>query len=258
MITAVTPGQGAAQFRAALAGVPALGSQLGAAFALYGEKPASGWAFYLAQGCPLAVKGRAAWLAVPHGSEAPEGDELASFLGFVGAASLHSNGPGPAGWKKSVLARMAPGPDLAERPAPEGFRLDKVPSMGEVADLIMAGQPRDAWEDFYAECCTRRNHGLARMWVARAAGDKPVSTVSAWAVWEGRAYMAMGLTTPECRGKGLAGWLIPAMARQLLEEGQAVEFLCRPALVPFYTRLGIQQTGNYFKYYTESSELDTV
>ena len=138
MITAVTPGQGAAQFRAALAGVPALGPQLGAAFALYGEKPASGWAFYLAGGCPLAVKGRAAWLAVPHDSEAPEGDELASFLGFVGAASLHSNGPGPAGWKKSVLARMAPGPDLAERPAPEDFRLDKAPSMGEVADLIMA------------------------------------------------------------------------------------------------------------------------
>ena len=251
MITAVTPGQGAAQFRAALAGVPALGPQLGAAFALYGENPASGWAFYLAGGCPLAVKGRAAWLAVPHGSEAPEGDELASFLGFVGAASLHSNGPGPAGWKKSVLVRMAPGPDLAERPAPEGFWLDKAPSMGEVADLIMAGQPRDAWEDFYAECCTRRNHGLARMWVARAAGDKPVSTVSAWAVWE-------GLTTPECRGKGLAGWLIPAMARQLLEEGQAAEFLCRPALVPFYTRLGMKQTGNCFKYYTESSELDTV
>ena len=130
--------------------------------------------------------------------------------------------------------------------------------MGEVADLIMAGQPRDAWEDFYAECCTRRNHGLARMWVAREAGGKPVSTVSAWAVWQGRAYMAMGLTVPECRGKGLAGWLIPAMARQLLEEGQAAEFLCRPALVPFYTRLGMKQAGNCFKYYTESSELDTV
>ena len=48
------------------------------------------------------------------------------------------------------------------------------------------------------------------------------------------------------------------MARQLLEEGQAVEFLCRPALVPFYTRLEMQQIGNCFKYYTESSELDTV
>ena len=96
------------------------------------------------------------------------------------------------------------------------------------------------------------------MWVAREAGGKPVSTVSAWVVWQGRAYMAMGLTVPECRGKGLAGWLIPAMARQLLEEGQAAEFLCRPALVPFYTRLGMKQTGNCFKYYTESSELDTV
>ena len=111
MITAVTPGQGAAQFRAALAGVPALGPQLGAAFALYGEKPASGWAFYLAQGCPLAVKGRAAWLTVPHGGDAPDGEELASFLCFVGAASLHSDGPCPEGWNKTTLARMAPGPD---------------------------------------------------------------------------------------------------------------------------------------------------
>ena len=258
MITAVTPGQGAAQFRAALAGVPAVGPQLGAAFALYGEKPASGWAFYLAQGCPLAVKGRAAWLAVPRGCEAPEGDELASFLGFVGACSLHSNGPGPEGWNRSVLARMAPGPELTEGSAPAGVQLDEAPPMGEVADLIMAGQARDAWEDFYAECCTRRNHGLARMWVAREAGGRPVSTVSAWAVWEGRAYMAMGLTAPDYRGRGVAGWLIPAMARRLLAEGLAVEFLCRPALEPFYARLGMQKTGDCFKYYTESSELDTV
>ena len=76
-----------------LAVLPALGPQLGAAFALYGEKPASGWAFYLAGGCPLAVKGRAAWLAVPGAPAEPCLLELARCLSRLAMRNVDDLAP---------------------------------------------------------------------------------------------------------------------------------------------------------------------
>ena len=227
----------------------------------------------------LALRGRSGWLACPpcdalwetdaasNGKAQPldeeaverwgiDPEELTGFLEFLGIERLTTPGPGPLGWPSRPLARMGAGPALCCPPSPAGLTLETAAPVGEVADLVMAGREPDARDDFYAEACARRNHGLGRFWLARLPNGRAAATVSAWAVWDGQAYMAMGLTAPDLRGRGYSGWLIPAMAKSLLGEGLTPTFLCREALLPFYRRQGMVQIGEYRQYYTESSELD--
>ena len=212
---------------------PTLGPLAGSALELFYGKPASGWSFYVIRRRPdfenppllegevrrgavsaaLAIRGHSAWLVCPPadvpwetdgaaGEEAAriwgiDPEELTGFLEFLGVERLTTPAPGPMGWNSRPLARMGPGPALVCPPVPQGLTLETAAPVGEVADLVMAGKGADARDDFYAEACARRNHGLGRFWLARLPGGRPAATVSAWAVWEGEGYMAMGITAPD-------------------------------------------------------------
>ena len=58
-----------------------------------------------------------------------------------------------------------------------------------------------------------------------------MSTVGAYAMANGEAYMAMGETLPELRGRGIGGWLIPYLANELAGGGLDRDiFVCGRAL----------------------------
>ncbi len=88
----------------------------------------------------------------------------------------------------------------------------------------------------------------ARVLALQDAAGRPVSTVGAYAMANGEAYMAMGETLPELRGRGIGGWLIPYPANELVGEGWTVTFLCGRALPLFYERLGFVPQKQYVKY----------
>ena len=62
--------------------------------------------------------------------------------------------------------------------------------------------------------------------------------------------MAAGVTAPEWRGRGLAGWLIASLANELAAEKDAC-FLCLPHLRGFYQRLGFIQNDVIQQYTTD-------
>lgn len=170
--------------------------------------------------------------------------ELASFLGFLGCGRLLTDGPAPAGWAAAdtrLIYTLAPGASLPLPPLAPGLRLSTEASPGAAAALLFGADPARQ-QEAYAQLCAKRNHGMARVWAVQA-GDTVVSTVQAAAIWRDRAYMASGLTAPAWRGKGVGGHLIAAMANALAAEGKRVSFACRPALAPFYDRLGFVRSG---------------
>ena len=101
---------------------------------------------------------------------------------------------------------------------------------------------------YYSETCTALAHGFARVLALQDATGRPVSTVGAYAMANGEAYMAMGETLPELRGRGIGGWLIPYLANELAGEGWTVTFLCAAERCRFYERLGFVLQKQYVKY----------
>ena len=50
-------------------------------------------------------------------------------------------------------------------------------------------------------------------------------------------------TLPEHRGKGYAGALVTALARQLNTKGKRADLMCEEKLTQFYNNLGFEKTG---------------
>lgn len=171
------------------------------------------------------------------GSYDPE--EMAGFLAFLDKHSLITDGPCPAGWRLDHylhLYTIEPGQRLQLGPKPEGLTLNETPSPYGVAGVLFGDRP-DRRDDFYAELCTKRNHGRALVWTLEQEG-KILSTVGAYALWAGQAYLACGQTDPALRGRGIGGWLIPHMANTLAAQGWQPLLLAKPERVHFYDRLG--------------------
>lgn len=82
-----------------------------------------------------------------------------------------------------------------------------------------------------------------------SSGEYPAGSVFLpYAMANGEAYMAMGETLPELRGRGIGGWLIPYLANELAGEGWTVTFLCAAERCRFYERLGFVLQKQYVKY----------
>lgn len=129
----------------------------------------------------------------------------------------------------------------------QGYMLNRSPSVLRLATQLFPQEP-ERQDCYYSETCTALAHGFARVLALQDAAGRPVSTVGAYAMANGEAYMAMGETLPELRGRGIGGWLIPYLANELAGEGWTVTFLCAAERCRFYERLGFVLQKQYVKY----------
>ena len=96
MITSATTPAQQAEFARRIAGKPYFAAVMGTALTLFGQKPGSGWSFYLLPGGALALRGGTATLcgALP---DADTAEELQSFLQFVCTDRVLTEQPLPFG-----------------------------------------------------------------------------------------------------------------------------------------------------------------
>lgn len=145
------------------------------------------------------------------------------------------------------LYSMPPQDRLPLAQEPQGYMLNRSPSVLRLATQLFPQEP-ERQDCYYSETCTALAHGFARVLALQDAAGRPVSTVGAYAMANGEAYMAMGETLPELRGRGIGGWLIPYLANELAGEGWTVTFLCAAERCRFYERLGFVLQKQYVKY----------
>ena len=177
-------------------------------------------------------------------------EELLSFLQFAGITHLIAEEtpllPAAAG-EPLFLYSMPPQDRLPLAQEHQGYMLNRSPSVLRLATQLFPQEP-ERQDCYYSETCTALAHGFARVLALQDAAGRPVSTVGAYAMANGEAYMAMGETLPELRGRGIGGWLIPYLANELAGEGWTVTFLCAAERCRFYERLGFVLQKQYVKY----------
>lgn len=239
MIAQVTNEQTERWYRAACAGKPYFGCLLPVQLALF--RKASGCYF---AGPDLAVDANGA-AVIAAGTADPE--ELAGFLAFLDKHRILTDGPAPAGWRlgrRMWLFTLAAGSALPVPPRPaaaRGLVLNEQPSPYAVASLLFAAEP-DRRDNFYAELCTKRNHGCARVWTLERDGEI-LATAGAYAQHDGQAYLACVETVEPLRGQKLGGWLVAQLANALAAGGETVVLLCGENRRTFYRRLGFTEAG---------------
>lgn len=244
MIASVNEGN-RGDFIAACAGGGFWETRLPVDLALFGNSPASGWQFFAAPGGALAL--RPGGSAIACGQFDPE--ELGSMLRFMGVESaiLTEGEQPPDGYgEKEILTCFCTESPLPYQPCAVEWELQTGLSP-RVGASLLGGLDEEARENFFAECCARRNHGHGIFWGAAVEG-KTVTTVSSCAVGERYACMFAGETLPVWRGKGIGGGLIVTMANHWLSEGKIPCFAARPERLHFYKRLGFTVLKEYKEY----------
>lgn len=198
--------------------------------------------FYAGPGLALDVGGPEALAA---GGANPE--ELAAFLQFCGCSSLVTSGTVPAGWQtveKLTCFVLPAGRRLPLPPADEGLwaalALDTCPPAGAAAAFLYPPGPQR--DDYYSALCSKRVRGLAQVWALTREGTM-AATIGAYAIRDGKAYLACGCTAEPLRGRGAGGRLAVLFANALAGQGLEPCLLCRPERTAFYTRLGFAPAG---------------
>lgn len=251
MIRLVENAADAARFQAALGDAQdPVAVETAVRFAAFSGLPGSGWKFYTGgegeEPFALAVRGASALL-----TGSAEGEEVALLLNFLQARRLKTARPDPLpGWRQDAVFHVfhAPAGGLKARPLPEGFRLNEAPSLLGVTEFLWGGESMAAPHDrrstdtFYSEICTMRNRGLAQIWTLEEKGVT-AATAGAYAITENAALLSAVETAPAFRGKGCAGALVCALARELCGQGKAVCLVARPGVEGFYETLGFEQRG---------------
>ena len=218
MIQSVSTAEDKTEFLRRIAHKPYFESALGTHLHLFGNHPASGWAFYLLPGSAvLELRGGSAVLcgALPGGEAGEDArEELTGFLRFLHADTLRTEHP----------------------------------SMLPVSRLVFAESDAEA-DEFYSAACTALAHGVGTC-RALLHNGRPVCTVGCYEQSDTESYMAAGVTDPAWQGRGLARYLIVGLANELTAE-RAVRFACFPALCGFYAQLGFLQIGKIQHYTTD-------
>lgn len=255
MIQSVSTAEHKTEYLRRLSGKPYFEAVLGTHLRLFGQHPASGWAFYLLPGTAvLELRGGSAVVcgALPGGSAGEDArEELAGFLRFLCADRLRTEQPlALAGWQPAApltLWELPQGSALSLPPAyPAELVRDTAPSMLPVSRLVFAENDAEA-DEFYSTACTALAHGVGVCHALLQDGC-PVCTVGCYEQSDTESYMAAGVTDPAWRGRGLARRLIVEMANTLAAE-RTVRFACEQTLCGFYEQLGFVQNGK-INYYT--------
>ena len=257
MIQAVSTLTHQTEYLRRLSNKPYFSATLGTHLHLFGQHPASGWAFYLLPGSAvLELRGGSAVLCgeLPAGEEGDDArEELRGFLQFLHADTLRTEHPLLLdGWWLAApltLWELPKGQTLPLPPAPPAeLVLDKAPSMLPVSRLVFAGSDAEA-DEFYSTACTALAHGVGACRALLYDG-RPVCTVGCYEQSDAESYMAAGVTDPAWQGRGLARYLIIELANELASE-RAVRFACFPELCGFYAQLGFLQIGKIQHYTTD-------
>ena len=223
MIQAVITPAHKQAFATAIQGAPYFRAVMGRDLALWADNPGAPVRLFTLPGAALTLNGSTAQLC----GTPQDWEELLSFLQF--------------------LYSMPPQDRLPMAQEHQGYMLNRSPSVLRLATQLFPQEP-ERQDCYYSETCTALAHGFARVLALQDAAGRPVSTVGAYAMANGEAYMAMGETLPELRGRGIGGWLIPYLANELAGEGWTVTFLCAAERCRFYERLGFVLQKQYVKY----------
>lgn len=246
MIQAVTTPAHKQAFATAIQGAPYFRAVMGRDLALWADNPGAPVRLFTLPGAALTLNGSTAQLC----GTPQDWEELISFLQFAGIAHLIAEEtpllPAAAG-EPLFLYSMPPQDRLPLAQEHQGYMLNRSPSVLRLATQLFPQEP-ERQDCYYSETCTALAHGFARVLALQDAAGRPVSTVGACAMANGEAYMAMGETLPELRGRGIGGWLIPYLANELAGEGWTVTFLCAAERCRFYERLGFVLQKQYVKY----------
>ena len=245
MIAALQTPEQKKLFSDCVRGKPYFGALLGRDLALWADNPGAPVKLFWADGAALAVSGRGAQLCgVPQNYE-----ETDAFLRFAGAERVTCSVPPPC-WtlhRMLYLYTLEAGCRLPAGIMPTGLLWRDDPSVMEIAGHLFEGEP-ERIEAFYSETCTAVAHGYAQVAALYDADGRQVSTVGAYAMCGGEAYMAMGETVENLRGQGIGGWLIVSFANRLSGQGWRVSFLCEEKRRHFYDSLGFACTEKYGQY----------
>ena len=219
--------------KACLAPVPCLGARMRVGLQLLCQNPRLPVDFYLIEGgAVLHHAGRTATLlGAPH-----NGEELACFLGMTHVQVLESDGWMPPAWQEVPVCAMR---HSAPLPQAVAHALLENPPPKEVYELLAAAGTAEglpAYDDFYADACVRRNHGVSLTLGVQADGVL-VCSATAQAITGQEVYIADVCTAPAYRGKGRASAVVAGLCGRFL---QRKTLLCAPELVFFYRRLGFE------------------
>ena len=253
MITSATTPAQQAEFARCIAGKPYFAAVMGTALTLFGQKPGSGWSFYLLPGGALALRGGTATLCGAQ-PDADTAEELQSFLQFVRADRIVSETALPFGTEAPPLTlwKLPRGCTLPLPPNPPAeLTLTEQPVMLPISRLSFADEAEA--DAFYSAACTAMAHGIGCCHALLQDGA-PVCTVGCFSQSRTESYMSAGVTAPAWRGKGLAGWLIVRMANELAQQRDVI-FACEPALNDWYRSLGFTQNGIIQQYITDWNTL---
>lgn len=245
MIQAVASPTQKLAFEAAIQGAPYFRAVMGRDLALWADNPGAPVRLFVLPGAALTLNGSTAQLC----GQPQDWEELLGFLHFAGVTRLtaQQNAQLPEQESRPLFLYCMPqGKKLVQAKAPKGLKLTETPSVAKLAAQLFPQQEQQ--ECYYSETCTALAHGYARVVALQDAAGQNVSTVGAYAMANGEAYMAMGETLPELRGQGIGGWLIPHLANELTDEGWEVTFLCGAERCHFYERLGFVQKTQYIEY----------
>ena len=248
MIAALQTPEQKKSFADCISGKPYFGALLGRDLELWADNPGAPVKLFWADGAALAVSGRGAQLCgVPRDYE-----ETGAFLRFAGVERVTCSVPPPC-WtmrQNLYLYTLEPGQMLPVGAPPKGLLWRDDPSVLEIAQRLFAGEP-ERIDAFYSEACTAIAHGCARVAALYDENGRQVSTVGAYAMYGGEAYLSRGETVRDLRGRGIGGWLIACFANRLSAQGWRVTFLCEQQRRHFYDSLGFSCTGKYGQYLLE-------
>lgn len=202
---------------------------------LYENCPALCRTFRTDRGGLVQLRGEGALAAGP-----ADGEELAAFLAFAGARALRSDGAAPAGWRPGEpvhqLALTGPLPAL---PAPAGAFLTEEPAP-RLAAALQPGLTGEERENFFADLCARRNHGLGALVTATDGGGGPLGCAALLLAPEARVGVLTAVAVaPAARGRGVGRWLVAALCRPYA--GWRLLLECAPTLAGFYGPLGFTE-----------------
>lgn len=218
--------------------VPALGARIEVDWMLVGENRKLPYQFYfVGENAVLEVSGSNAMLCGEPGDE----EELESFFAFTGITRLTSMGWKPKKWcgaESKILFRSPNKPRIADA---EPKNLDSFPSMKDVLAVLESTDgrivPETARDGFYADVCTRRNHGYADVVGIRKQGIL-VSTAGAYCITPAQAYIACVETIPTERKQGYAKSLVAYLCERY--KNKCITLLCEQNIVTYYEKLGFE------------------
>lgn len=246
MIQAVTTPAHKQAFATAIQGAPYFRAVMGRDLALWADNPGAPVRLFTLPGAALTLNGSTAQLC----GTPQDWEELLSFLQFAGIAHLIAEEtpllPAAAG-EPLFLYSMPPQDRLPLAQEHQGYMLNRSPSVLRLATQLFPQEP-ERQDCYYSETCTALAHGFARVLALQDAAGRPVSTVGAYAMANGEAYMAMGETLPELRGQGIGGWLTGLLAADLAARGRRVALSCKKERLNFYHRLGFAAEDTVQRY----------